>query len=199
MKIHCEPKGIDRESLVSYFGWFLGAISAYSYDALINKLTQVCRVLSIIRHHLPREMLIQFFNAHFMSHLHYSSFIYARLKGFELMRIQRLQNRCVKQIFFLHPRHPTSELYKNIMPKTLPVIGIVYSSMILAIHKSRILNREELLNFEVNRSNRRSSGMLIPSRFKKVSCLGTDITCLGVKLYNQLGKKNQINKKSTKI
>jgi len=75
------------------------------------------------------------------------------------------------------------------MPNTLPVIGIVYYSMMVYIKKSLLTNRQELLKFDINDSNRRSSGELIASRFKKKHCLGLDICYLGVNLYNQLSKE----------
>ena len=159
------------------------------FSNLVSKLTQICRVLSIIKHHLPQEMLIDFFNGHFMSHLYYCSFLYAKLGSEQILRLQRLQNRCIKKIFNLNNQHSTIDLFTTYMPNTLPVIGIVYYSMIVYIKKSLLTNRPELLQFEISNSNRRSSGELVAGNFKKKHCLGLDISYLGVKLYNQLRKE----------
>jgi hypothetical protein len=45
---------------------------------------------------------------------------------------------------------------------------------------------EELLKYEVLENNRRSSGELKPTRYKRKQHLGTDISHIGVILYNQL-------------
>jgi hypothetical protein len=158
------------------------------FSNLLNKLTQVCRVLSIISHHLPREMLLDFFNGHFMSHIYYCSFIYTKLSSEQIVRLQRLQNRCIKKIFNLDSQHSTIDLFKTFMPNTLPVIGVIYYSMMVYIKKSLLSNKPELLEFDISNSNRRSSGELIAKRFRKKQCIAVDISCLGVNLYNQLGK-----------
>ena len=156
------------------------------FAALVDKLTQSCRALSIIRHHLPRDMLLQFFNAHIMSHLHYCSFLYVKLNQADILRLQRLQNRCIRMIFGLDSRHSTLDLFKSYAVNAMPVIGIFYSSLIINVKKSLLLNLDELLKFEIQNSNRRSSGELKPSHFRRRHHLGTDISYLGVILFNQL-------------
>ena len=160
-----------------------------SQSNLIEKLTQSSRALSIIKHHLPQELLLQFFNAHIMSHLYYCSFLFAKFTQDEILRLQRIQNRCIRQIFGLDSRHSTLDLFQTYAKNTLPVIGIIYASLITNIHKSLMLDKDELIKFEINNSNRRSSGKLVSSRFRKKQYLGTDITYLGVILYNQLGNE----------
>lgn len=100
------------------------------FERLVEKLTQSSRALSIIKHHLPRDMLLQFFHAHIMSHLQYFSFLYVKLNQMEITRLQRIQNRCIKLIFNLDPQHSTTDLFKSFAVNTLPVIGIIYSSLI---------------------------------------------------------------------
>jgi hypothetical protein len=75
------------------------------------------------------------------------------------------------------------------MKSTLPVIGIIYYSMLVYIQKSLLFDQPELLKFSINDSSRRSSGQLKSVRFRKKQCLGLDIGYLGVNLYNQLDKK----------
>jgi hypothetical protein len=155
-------------------------------DALINKLVQSSRVLTIIKHHLPLDMLLQFFHSHFMSHLNFCSFLLAKTSKTNLTRLQRLQNRCIKQIYQLESTYPTADLFRTVMNNTLPVLGICYLSLIAYIQKSLLMNREELLEFDVVVNNRRSNGELAPTRFKRRNRLGTDVSYLGVILYNQL-------------
>ena len=85
--------------------------------------------------------------------------------------------------------HSTLDLFKTYMTNTLPVIGIIYFSMLVYIQKSILLHRSEFLEFSTNVSNRRSSGQLIASRFNRKQYLGRDTSYLGVILYNQLDIK----------
>ena len=79
-------------------------------DAVIDKLTDTVKALRIIKHYLPKESLIQFFHAHFMSHIHYCAFLYAKFTKENILRMQRLQNWCVKTIFNLDMKHSTLDL-----------------------------------------------------------------------------------------
>lgn len=179
---------IDRMATYKFLGVHLDEQFTLKeqFNQLHNKLTQTVRVLTIIKHHLPQTLLLQFFHAHFMSNLHYCSFLYAKLNCEDIKKIQILQSRCIKQIYGLDTRFSTAELFKSVISNTLPVIGVIYSSLLTNIHKSLMLERDELIKFETSNSNRRSSGSLIPSRFTRKHRLGTDISHLGVKLYNQL-------------
>lgn len=198
-----EATQIDRVYSHKFLGIMIedGLCLNEQFESLVNKLTQVCRVLSIIKHHLPTEMLLDFFNGHFMSHLYYCSFIYAKLSIEQIQRLQRLQNRCIKKIFSLDIQHSTLDLFKTYMPNTLPVVGVIYYSMMVYIKKSLLTNKPELLEFTINDSNRRSSGELVPCRYRKKHCLGHDIGYLGVILYNQLSKDltEEANLKKFKI
>jgi hypothetical protein len=155
--------------------------------------------MTIIKHHLPRELLLKFFHAHFMSHLHYCSFLFVKFNQDDIKKIQVLQSRCIKQIYGLDTRHPTTDLFKTVINNTLPVIGVIYSSLLNNIHKSLLLDRDELIKFDVSSTNRRSSGNLVPCRFKRKHRLGTDITHLGVNLYNQLPKDLKVLKSIDKF
>jgi len=134
---------------------------------LVEKLTQSCRALSIIKHHLPKELLLQFFHAHVMSHLSYCPFLFAKLTQEEILRLQKIQNRCIKHIFRLDSRHSTLDLFKTYLINALPVVGIIYASLMINIQKLLLLEKDELLKFEIMNSCRRSSGDIVASRFKK--------------------------------
>lgn len=110
---------IDRVSEQKYRGVLLDDKLNFKpqHSLLINKLTDTLRALRIIKNHVPTEALIQFFNAHFMIHLYYCAFIYAKLTKDEIKRIQVLQNRCIKAIFKLDSRHDSVDLYKSFMTK----------------------------------------------------------------------------------
>jgi len=179
---------IERISCIKFLGISVDDKFNFKehHSNLIGKLTQSCRALSIIKHHLPRELLIQFFHAHVMSHLHYCPFLFAKLTQEEILRLQRIQNCCIKQIFGLDKRHSTLDLFKTHLKNVLPVIGIIYASLITNIQKSLIFQKDEFLKFEITSTNRRSSGEIVSCRFRKRQHLGTDISYLGVILYNQL-------------
>jgi len=156
------------------------------HELLIKKLTDTLRALRIIRNYLPRKALIEFFNAHFLSHVYYCAFIYAKLTKDEIKRIQILENRCIKTIFKLDSRHATVDLYKSYMERTLPAIGIIYYTMIINIKKSLIFNSALFPSFELIESNTRSKGLLKSTRFNRKNRIGNEASNLGVRLFNQL-------------
>jgi hypothetical protein len=129
-------------------------------DNLLDKLTDAVRALRIIKHHLPTESLLQFFHAHFMSHIHYCAFLYAKFTKENILRMQRLQNWCIKAIFNLDKRHNTVDLYSNIIHNTLPIVGIIYHSMLSFIKKSQIHDSDLLPKYQYYNNNTRSNGTL---------------------------------------
>jgi hypothetical protein len=156
------------------------------HAVIIDKLMDTLKALRIIKHHIPISLLIQFFNAHFMSHVYYCSFIYAKLNKEEIKRMQVLQNRCIKCIFKLDSTHDTIDLFKSYLTKTLPIIGVIYFSLITSIKKSLIYNSDLFPRFQAINSNTRSNGLLMTQRFRRKSRLGNEASYLGVKLFNQL-------------
>lgn len=184
----CSGIKIERISSQKYLGVIFDEKFDFNLqcDALINKLTDAVKAIRIIKHYLPKEALIQFFHAHFMSHIHYCSFIMAKFTKQNIMRIQRLQNWCVKLIFQLDKKHSTLDLYTNVINNTLPIIGIVYLSMLSFIKKSLIYSNELLPKYELNTNLTRLNGTLKVDRFKRKNRAGNETSCLGVKLFNQL-------------
>jgi hypothetical protein len=155
-------------------------------DALLDKLTDVVRALRIIKNHLPTESLLQFFHAHFMSHIHYCAFLYAKFTKDNVLRMQRLQNWCIKAIFNLDKKHSTVDLYTNVIHNTLPIIGIIYHSMLSFIKKSQLYDSDLLPKYQQYTNNTRSNGTLKAAIFKRKNRLGNETSCLGIKLFNQL-------------
>lgn len=169
------------------------------FETLIDKLTDTLKALRIIRNYLPIDALLKFFHAHFMSHLYYCAFIYAKMTKEELKRLQRLQNWCIKAIFRLDSTHETADLYKNYMRNTLPVIGVIYFSMIVNIKKSLLTGSDLFPKFEVTESNTRSNGSLRLKRFKRKNRVGIESGYLGVKLFNQLPEEIKATNKLKKF
>lgn len=179
---------IDKVKEQKYLGIIIDDNLNFKSQAeeLIGKISDSLKALRIIRNHLPTHALLQFFHAHFMSHLYYCAFIYSKLTKEELKRIQRLQNWCIKAIFRLDSTHETVDLFKTYMPNTLPVIGVIYTSMIVNIKKSLIFNTESLPKFEVVNSITRANGSLKLRKFNRKNRLGIEAGYLGAKLFNQL-------------
>jgi hypothetical protein len=168
---------IHRVDQQKYLGvWFDDEMSfkLHCY-AILDKLTDAVRALRIIRNYLPRESLIQFFHAHFMSHI---AFLYAKFAKEDIMR---LQNYCIKAIFNLDKQHSTVDLYTNIIHNTLPIVGIIFISK-----KSQMYDSDLLPRYQMYTNNTRSNGTMRASRFKRKNKLGNETSCLGIKLFNQL-------------
>jgi hypothetical protein len=102
------------------------------------------------------------------------------------MRLQRLQNWCIKVIFNLDKKHNTVDLYKNVILNTLPVIGVTYMSMIVMIKKSLTFETDLLPKYQLISNNTRQNGLLKANIFKRKNRGGNEASCLGVRIYNQL-------------
>ena len=81
------------------------------------------------------------------------------------------------------------------MCKTLPVIGVIYFSMICNIKKSMLSSSDLFPKFSTVDSNTRSNGTLKMKNFKRKNRIGLEASYLGVKLFNQLPEElRSINK-----
>lgn len=161
-------------------------------DKLMSKLNQIYNAILILRHQLNSTLLMQFFNAYFMSTIYYCSFLILRMTNNDLIRLQSVQNKCIKAIFRLNIRYPTNEVYKNYATRTLPVIGVAVYSTLCLIKKSISRNDDSLPNFNVINSGRRANDVKIDTAANNIQKL--DIKHIGAKLYNRVPTEIRILK-----
>lgn len=126
---------------------------------------------------------MNFFFGHFMSKLSYCAFLLLRSSSQDIKQLQTKQNRCLKIIFGLPMIFSTKELYTEVAPNVLPVIGLLFYSCLLSIKKSLLMNDDSLVKFEVLKSDRLKNIKI--GKFKS-NYLTNDITTLGSSLYNSL-------------
>ncbi|KAG5674231.1 hypothetical protein PVAND_004211 [Polypedilum vanderplanki] len=154
------------------------------HQRVVIKLTNALRVISIIRNFLPGSSVWQFYNAFLLSHLNYCSFMLIRLPIKEIKRLQSIQNRGIKLIHRLDPQFPTVELFKRYAPNTLPVVGIIYLSILTLVRKA-LNNPSEAFNIYDMMSGERRKNLISFKRFR-TNYVMKDVTYIGPKIYNQL-------------
>lgn len=153
-------------------------------DVLMHKLSTSLNAMTIIKHHLPAELLIQFYNAYISSHLFYSGFVLCRLSMVDINRLQRIQNKALKIVYGLDKRFSTIELFTKVAVNVLPVVGIAYYNLLLLVKKNLLAKDDADRIFDVIKEGRRSQQIKF-DRFHK-NVLARDFVCLGPMLYNQL-------------
>ncbi|KAG5675210.1 hypothetical protein PVAND_005134 [Polypedilum vanderplanki] len=154
------------------------------HQNIVYKLTNSLRAIKIIRNFLPTTSVWQFFNAFLSSHIYYCSFMLIRLPIKMIKRLQSLQSRGIKSVYKLDHQYPTFELFKRYAPNTLPVLGIIYLSILTLLKKALNEPGDAFGRFELIAEGRRKN-RLIMKRFK-TNILKHDSTYIGPKLYNQL-------------
>ena len=178
--------GIQKADTIRYLGVTLDnklRLNEHA-DHLVNKLSQSVNALSIIKHHLPNDSLMQFYNAFVGSHIFYTGFMLCRLSAENINRLQRIQNRALKTVFNLERRFSTSELFTKVAVNVLPIIGIAYFNLLLLVKKHLLDTEESQKDFEVIQEGRRIQQLKF-QRYRK-NVLASDFLCLGPTIYNQL-------------
>lgn len=113
------------------------------------------------------------------------------------MRLQVLQNRCLKVIFNLSPFFPTFSLYSNLNHKVIPVLGLRDCQTIMYVHNTlnnRSFHHNISFPYRLNIHNTRHAFEL--SRSRAYTNLGLErITSYGPLKFNSLPNdlKNIIN------
>ncbi|KAG5685032.1 hypothetical protein PVAND_014235 [Polypedilum vanderplanki] len=154
------------------------------YGQVVNKLTMSLRALRIVRNFLPSPILWQFYNAYVGSHLNYCNFVLIRLSVKCIKRLQSLQSRAIKLVFGLELTFPTLDLFKRIVPNTLPIIGLVYLSILTMVKRSLNSSDISMIHFDLISEGRRINS--IRTKKFKTKILKNDVACIGPALYNQL-------------
>jgi hypothetical protein len=180
---------IDRELK---FDSFLASIK--------TKLNQAIGVTAVLRHKLTIRPLMNFYFAHFNSHLSYGTFLIIRTSNREIQNLQVLQNRIIKLIHKLPPTTSTDLLYSQYAPNVLPVMGLIFMSICTEVKKSLLDNDEALISFQRMRSTRTRLLKINQSRTKIRS---NDLEVIGASIFNSLPDEirdiNHLNPFKTKL
>ncbi|KAL7034009.1 hypothetical protein ACKWTF_007814 [Chironomus riparius] len=91
---------------------------------------------------------MDFYFAHFHSHLSYGTFLLIRSSSKSLKNLQILQNRMIKLIYKLPPTTSTHILYTDYAKNVLPVMGQIFMSICVIVKKSMLESDEELIKVE---------------------------------------------------
>lgn len=153
---------------------------------LIKKMNPIVGILSKLKWSLPDDVLLQIYFAHVHSHISNLPQILSIANEQEINSLQTLQNRALKHVLKLPVRHSSLELYRDIAKTILPVRGIICYSTLTFIHKAVIGVIRTELKFNKSNKNLRNDGKLIVFRNNNSVLMLRNITCLGVKQYNDL-------------
>jgi hypothetical protein len=167
------------------------------YYSLTKKLNQTIGAVSSLRHKLMTRPLMNFYFAHFQSHLIYSMFLFARLPSKDIQHLQILQNRVLKMIHKLPPTFDTHRIYLEHAKNVLPVMGLLFQSITGMMKKSIIEQDEALIQTELLKSERTKNILIKAGRSRTRR---EDIEIIGASIYNCLpiGIKNENFLKSFK-
>lgn len=189
-----DPKGIKEvlseyqieiKEEMKYLGVVLDAelkFNTHSH-AIKKKINQAIGAVSVMRNKLMLRPLLNFYFANFQSHLMYSTFLLIRLPSYELKKLQISQNRILKLIYKLPTLTSTSDLYTNIAPTVLPIMGIIFYAICMMVHKSLQTSDASLIKVEMLRSIR--VNMLKIER-SSLTIRSNDTEIIGPSIYNSL-------------
>jgi hypothetical protein len=153
-------------------------------EQLAKKLTNAISAARVLKKNdLDKSALMKFYHANFHSHLSYCAFTLIRSGVEQLKRLQVIQNRMLKIVLGLPLLTSTLDLYSIHAQNILPVIGVVFHSLILLVKKANVLNNCGIRKLEECKMNRTMTYKT--ARYTR-DILKFDYSWFGVKLFNQL-------------
>lgn len=174
---------IDKVDSFKYLGIHLD--STFSWETQIKsvekKVSTLCGVLRRVTYFLPRHALLKFYYAHIHSQMQYAIIVWGRACKSKLMRLQTLQNRCLKMIFQLPPLYPTIDLYANNSHNILPLLGLCELQTLILVHNitcNSDTHSNIIFPIRSQIHNTRQAGNLALTRAssnhgqKRISCVG---------------------------
>lgn len=180
--------GIERVTMHIYLGCPIH--EDFSINPRIIQITKrlnpIIGILSKLKWNLPSEMLLKIYYAHVHSHLSNIPQILSAANQQELNSLQILQNRALKHVFKLTSRFPSLELYRDVTKRILPVRAIIRLTTCVLIHKAVLEMIKTELKFEKSKKGLRNDGNLVPMNCYNSTFMINDITCSGVKMYNNI-------------
>jgi hypothetical protein len=147
------------------------------------KLNQAIGVVAVLRSRLMHNPLMSFYFSNFQSHLMYSTFLLIRLRTMDLKQLQILQNRIIKIIYKLPILTSTVDLYTKYAPTILPIMGIIFYTIALMIHKSLHSTDVSLIKVERLRSVRVN---MLKTGKSSLTIRSNDIEIIGPSIFNSL-------------
>jgi hypothetical protein len=157
-------------------------------EKVIKSITPTVGIISKLCYYLPQHILKQIYFSHFHSHITYLIAVYGHCGSGQIERLQVIQNRALKFIYRLDNRHPTIDIYTKIAPNILPILGLLYFSTVVLVHKI-VLNQVEVDIIAQRQNNStRQRGRIVCHKFN-TNYGKKSISYFGFMLYNRLPPK----------
>lgn len=153
------------------------------FTSIKTKLNQAIGVIAVLRRKLTTKPLMNFYFAHFNSHLSYGTFILIRFNSKDIQSLQVLQNRIIKLIHKLPPTTSTNLLYTQHVTNVLPVMGLIFMAICTHVKKSLLQSDDALIQFQKLRSTRTR---LLKLNESNTSIRKNDLEIIGASIYNSL-------------
>ncbi|KAG5674196.1 hypothetical protein PVAND_004178 [Polypedilum vanderplanki] len=181
---------MKHETKVKYLGAVLDNKLNMSHHTMHikDKIEGSLNALRLIRSK-STSLLLTFYFSFIHSHLQGNAFLLIRASTENVKELQILQNSALKIVYKLDRLHSTIDIYKNVATGILPIVGLIYLSILIMTKNAIISNRLGNINLPSIElwKERRSEGMAkIPTAKKNI--LRNDMICIGPKLYNQMPK-----------
>lgn len=184
--INFDNKLIERVNSIKYLGLTIDDKLSWDehVDTIKGKLIPICAAIFKIRNYIPRKILWQIYNAHFLSHINYLNQIWMHTKEQNINDLQRIQNKFIKIIENKHRLTPTETLYRDKMN----IKKIMKYNIIILVHKIKlnICKFNFTLNTVQSVQNKFLRNILNyrPLFFKKEKCRSS-ILSKGMNFYNE--------------
>ena len=125
---------IEKTTKYKYLGIIVDDNLNWNFQIceLCSKLSNVCGVLSKVRHYLDRKSLMLIYNSLFDSRLRYGSLGWGTTSSKNLSKLRVLQNRAVRFITFASFRSSVAPLYSYL--KILPLNKLLFLQRAIFMH-----------------------------------------------------------------
>ena len=155
---------------------------------LCNKISATSGVLNKLKKILPRKTLKHVYFALVHSKLSYLAGLWGSAAKYVIKPLQILQKRCLKHVFKLPQRHPTSDLFSNYAVNVLNVQSLYKLSVCKFVHDCKNDTAYHTINFHKHRFETRSDeAFTIPYARTKIG--SNAISRSGPTLYNKLPRE----------
>lgn len=203
MIFHSPRKNIQQHSQVWLDSYCVEKVTSFKYLGLIldstlswadhikhveKKVSSFCGVLRRVSYFVSRSILLKFYFAHIHSCLSYLVLTWGRASKSSLMKLQTLQNRCLKTIFNKPFLFPTLQLYSDVLHNILPIHSMCKLQTVIFVHDT-LHNNKFHYNIHIpsvshNYSTRRANNLY---RSRAFTMFGQKrISIIGPMLFNQL-------------
>ncbi|KAE8738427.1 hypothetical protein FOCC_FOCC016091 [Frankliniella occidentalis] len=203
LEIQIDGEKIDRVDHTKFLGLIIDETLCWEHhiSSIIKKISSIGGVLYRLRNILHKEALKSIYYGLIQSNLSYMSLIWGTATNSRLNPLQIVQNRIIKQIFGLHYRHHSLDLYSSL--DIMPIRNLINQSS--ATFAYRIINKKRNsqtkfhFNHEFHSHNTRNNDKLRPSISNSTRYGLLSVKSSSIQNYNNLPEDTRTETKTSKF